>query len=110
MRAEFDTRDGAARERPGFGMKAGLAASALLLTGSLIGWSASAIGAGSGSGIFPAPATSAPVAAPAAAATWSADGMTGSGAAAAEAARTMARAALIPQTNATRPVRHAGAR
>ena len=68
MRAEFDYRDGAARERRGFGVKAGLAASALLLTGSLIGWSASAIGAGGGTGISPAPATSAPVAAPAAAA------------------------------------------
>jgi Do/DeqQ family serine protease len=67
MRAEFDNRDGAGRERGGFGIKAGLAASALLLTGSLIGWSASAIGAGTGTGIFPTPATSAPVSAPASA-------------------------------------------
>jgi serine protease Do len=68
MRAEFENHYGTARERRGLGLRAGLAASALLLTGSLIGWSASAIGAGSGPGILPAPATSAPVAAPATAA------------------------------------------
>ena len=64
MRADYDSREGTARERRGFGLRAGLAASALLLTGSLIGWSVSAIGAGTFAGISPAPATSAPVAAP----------------------------------------------
>jgi Do/DeqQ family serine protease len=44
-------------------MKAGLSAGVLLLTGSLIGWSASAVGAGSAS-----PAAPAPIVAPAAAA------------------------------------------
>src|SRR5262245_43804419 len=67
MSADFDYRDGA-RERRGLGLKAGLAAGALLLTGSLIGWSASAIGAGSGGGIMPATATSAPTTPPAGAA------------------------------------------
>jgi serine protease Do len=49
----------------GFRMKAGLSAGALILTGSLIGWSASAIGAGPSPSPVPAPA---PIAAPAAAA------------------------------------------
>ena len=49
----------------GFRMKAGLSAGALILTGALVGWSASAIGAGSS----PAPVPAfAPIAAPAAAA------------------------------------------
>jgi Do/DeqQ family serine protease len=48
-----------------FGIKAGLSAGALILSGSLIGWSASAIGAGSS----PAPApAAAPISAPAVAA------------------------------------------
>src|SRR5215218_7223440 len=46
----------------GFGVKAGLSAGALILTGSLIGWSASAIGAGPS----PAPVPAAPISAPAA--------------------------------------------
>ena len=48
--------------RSGFGFKAGLSAGALILTGSLIGWSASAIGAGPAA---PAHSISAPVSAPA---------------------------------------------
>ena len=44
-------------------MKAGLSAGALLLTGSLVGWSASAIGAGTSPAPAPAPAA-APAAAP----------------------------------------------
>ena len=56
MHPEFNQSDSPARTRARMPVKAGMTAAALLLTGSLAGWSASAIGAGS---------TAAPPAAPA---------------------------------------------
>jgi serine protease Do len=65
MGPDFIHRASPAPTGGGFRLKAGLSAGVLLLTGSLVGWSASAIGAGPSRA--PAPA-SAPLAAPAAAA------------------------------------------
>ncbi|MEO7271873.1 MAG: DegQ family serine endoprotease [Vicinamibacterales bacterium] len=62
MRPESTQHDLETPSRRGFGFKAGLSAGALILTGSLIGWSASTLGAGSP---VPSLATSAPIAAPA---------------------------------------------
>jgi len=62
MRPESTQHHPEIPSRGGFGFKAGLSAGALILTGSLIGWSASTLGAGSP---LPALATSAPIAAPA---------------------------------------------
>jgi serine protease Do len=58
MYPDFSHNVPPSRNRKAFGAKAGLSAGALLLTGSLIGWSASAIGAGSSPAPAPAPATS----------------------------------------------------
>ncbi len=66
MRPEFIQSDGPAPVRARVPVKAGLVAGALLLTGSLAGWGASAIGAGSTAptpALTPAPATA--IAAPA---------------------------------------------
>ena len=68
MHQDFTT-PGPAGQRTAFRMKAGLSACALLLTGSLIGWSASAAGAGSGSAPAATPPAPAAVAAGAAART-----------------------------------------
>jgi serine protease Do len=64
MNPDFSQNVTPSPTRGGFRMKAGLSAGALLLTGSLIGWSVSAIGAGSAPAPAPVPA---PIAAPAAA-------------------------------------------
>ena len=62
MRPESTQHNPETPQRRGFGFKAGLSAGALILSGSLIGWSASTLGAGS---TVPSLATSAPIAAPA---------------------------------------------
>ena len=62
MRPDSTQHNPETPRRGRFGFKAGLSAGALILSGSLIGWSASTLGAGSP---LPSLATSAPIAAPA---------------------------------------------
>jgi len=65
MRPDSTQHNPETPRRGRFGFRAGLSAGALILSGSLIGWSASTLGAGSAA---PSLATSAPIAAPAASA------------------------------------------